>query len=242
MKRCAEEKTWRYSSLVLFRDDIEGIVSLVRECSPKADFTLGEYELDNTEEIDTLAKTTNVCNIFHIYDGNLTLHLSGDNRYLLIRSVIDTTRMGIASKIHDALIKRQHRIRGLLRSLRFWGVSWLLTSILFLALGFLGSWPDYTKVCGAGIVTAAILIIGSYLSGDKCTIYLHRRHEHSTFWKRNRDDVIKNMLFLIIGLVVGYGFNKLAGSDTASKDTPQQSKSIPTTTTQSGTSKPGLSP
>jgi len=100
------------------------------------------------------------------------------------------------------------------------------SAVFLLALTALGVWYWYcfylTPEWGVGISTAAYWLLQlpvfvlMFSKNDTfigiSRIYLHTRNSKLSFWQRNKDDILKDVVKLVVGAVLGYVLARLTGS------------------------------
>ena len=190
--------------VVLYIDDLEQIVSYFDESSIDVDISTDEYVLDNIQELENISteiltsmtiKSSSPYISLKLYDNSLQVYISND----------DAISRGILEKIKQLLISRRRRTFFIYKTWfhsiygAFGTLSWLII--------ITGLAKDNIPAILFGIIFAVIIYLmlkwSKKISFKKyCTIYLKKRIDTPSFWKRNRDQITIAIIAALTGGLV----------------------------------------
>jgi hypothetical protein len=215
MERLAEGRIWNLPPLRLYVDDVEEIMSILKEQCANVAAELDEYRIKDRAEIEEMAKIREEVVRFKV--EGWSRHGEGEDRYvyfegrshgaqMYVNNCHDAVCLGLAEKVMVVLAKR-----------RRWGL-WLLATHLLgplmvlsmtgLGVGcfllFIGKW-------GLGAMSAAVGLVsawgarGSYLVACRrhSVLRLRRAREATGFLRRNRDELIRTGVAAVLAAVLG---------------------------------------
>lgn len=223
--RVVEPYKKSYSMLRVYRDDLERIIDIVRENCQDVTIRAGRYEVENLDQLTDQHLAT--LPSFKI-DGHMHTEVNGQRQYGMLRvdlrggwsdvyvsSEACTPLMGAATQIDQILAPRRPRW---LERLTGIGAATAGAACLLLVSGWAGSqpWrlslshptPDalFWFALSAGSFVLAIawwLLVGHIRFKYPLIIYMTHSHEHTSFWRRQKDAVLLALISGFIGLVVG---------------------------------------
>jgi hypothetical protein len=218
MRKCERAWTKKYRPLKLFKDDIEEIIKIITTESTKTsnsqkkttghdiDISIDGFQLDNPEELNDVKKdrikelniTAALC--------SLQLYFGYSSAKIYIGNEDDTRLMGIANRI-DKVLQGRQRLFGFICS-NFSG--WLSLSVmtglcvfLLLAAITMPSLPIYISFVGLLVINIVAYAYYVYLSTHFTTIRMFYSYEKASFFERNKDAILVNLMTGVVGLLLG---------------------------------------
>jgi len=209
MKRVKSTYVESLGPVKLFLNDVEEIVSILREVSATVDIRTDEYSMESVEElkkldVDCIHELTIQCR-----EPYVSLELDRYRIWLYIAEDTPVSR-GLFEKVKEVLVRRRRRLARILRN----------PSLIWVPLGLL----IYPIVIGLRLSNWSLLALGLFLLISICiwgrwawvarferysTIVLRRQSEHKSFWERNKDQLLLSVISAIIGGVITYVFTIL---------------------------------
>ncbi len=213
MKRVAHEWSRSYRGLSLFRENLEAIIDIVTKetdqskSSEAVSIRLDDFLLDNAAELGEIgAKKAGQLTIA-IGGDRLLLHLGSDYASLEVKSPQDTKLMGIAGKVDGILARSQDArwaifqfARTTLPQLALAGSGFL---IFFVGIEYCSPWVGAILLgVGLGFMIAASFL-GYYMRMKAARIALSYSHEIQSFFERNKDAILVNLIAGVVGAILG---------------------------------------
>jgi hypothetical protein len=196
-----------YSSKVIYREDLENIYKILNESYQEIQIEIDEYVLDSLDEIPQIDKdkAEYQCKIM-VSEPNIEVLLSINE--LRIYSEEGTgIPAGIFARL-DNLIKNTNLYipRSILKIFGEIGSFLLLGSflvfIIFTPQNYLVWW-----FIGIGGFFILLVPIGVFIFPKHNEIYLKNKKEYPSFFRRNKDEIVLNFIFLVIGIIIGRVLN-----------------------------------
>lgn len=203
MKKKTSCLTKRFSASILYLDDLEEIVSILRKSTEEITIICGEYEY---ESLDELVKHLNAdkCQGLEISTNSPYVHIE-INRQAIDKNVLyvgSDNREGkiIYYEICEVLLKKIRLLSHVFNKYFLWFVFTTLCILAPLA-GLIKKHPVFSQAGLAIPITLLMLILVSFyfVFGPATKIYLKRRSERSNFFVRKKDD----LLLLVVGATIG---------------------------------------
>jgi hypothetical protein len=203
MKKKTSCLTKRFSASILYLDDLEEIVSILRKSTEEITIICGEYEY---ESLDELVKHLNAdkCQGLEISTKSPYVHIE-INRQAIDKNVLyvgSDNREGkiIYYEICEVLLKKIRLLSHVFNKYFLWFVFTTLCILAPLA-GLIKKHPVFSQAGLAIPITLLMLILVSFyfVFGPATKIYLKRRSERSNFFVRKKDD----LLLLVVGATIG---------------------------------------
>lgn len=207
MKRKLRPVFRRVPPVLLHLEDLQAIVSILKETGPNVTISTRENEYDNLEELKaTEANAELNYMLLRTVEEKVWVELKPDNAW--VHSHDDTTEQrGVVDKIRSQLLARKRPFRAFL--------SHPLLTLLFMC-SFLGSFWVISSGFKTGLVhwkilsialTVTLLTLGAVSQGwnqlSYSTIRIRSESESSSFWKRKGDDVLVRVVSGLVGAVIG---------------------------------------
>jgi len=213
MQRITEPWRRRYKGLKLYKDDLDALIKAAiserdqSDLRKKATIRVGEYVLDTASEVSELPGETADQLTIAIGRG-LWLNLGPGFTYLQVTDTDDTEMMAIAGKMDAILHKRESNLSFACDIALFSlpHVVGMLFGFMIMMWGLIGSHGVWqTTLWGS---TGALMIISSALLTRcrkvRCVrIILSYSHEQDSFFKRNKDAILVNLISGSAGVVLG---------------------------------------
>ena len=204
MKRVIQPRGVALWPIVIYREDIERMVQILREMSPNVEVSTNEYHLDNLSELFELK---------HNFLTNLQLrtlkpHIEVDFQEdkVVIHIEEDTmSARGASETLKQLLIKRTPLFFQFVRSKLLYNIAFAFCFFSFINFGYaiIDIFFDnlsWTRLTAYGISLLATGGLCLYLLAlPDVKIFLKYRNEVPSFWSRNSDKV----LLIIISAVTG---------------------------------------
>lgn len=194
------------SPVTLYLDDINEIVDKMHSVTPEVSFATKDYGFDSLEEVREMKG-----------DKLKELYITGGRYDISVdikkHSVYLHTWGG--SEANAALwhslreyLKRKSGWHSRFLNIGAWSIIfafWLIGSLILLTITerraeVYHSAKSLTFVTGGITLFFLILCFLNLWKGSK--IYLDRRHKVGNFWERNRDEIIKGIIYALIGGVI----------------------------------------
>jgi hypothetical protein len=243
MKKKNIKKAEYLPSVILYRDDLEEIFNIMnslelyqdildansrdiikKKIKPKISDNENEYEtFDEMQNIN--GDTINELTIRNNTRISLSVDNSFDNNSMFLSAVYptdDITTEGAYLKIKDLLLNRRRIISYIFNyylSTIYIIILWYLFYYCFANLIFHNRLLVTTTVLIIAILTGVILYLSFFLTrGAFSTIYLIKRKEQSSFWKRNKDDLIKIVITIVLTALITIPTTCYFAKDTSKTD------------------------
>jgi hypothetical protein len=197
MKKKALVRTTQFPSVKLYKNDIDEIFSLFNEYVYATEISDGKYDYDDLEDIRQ-TRGNFIPELFiegKALNTSFTLKLSRTTgNWLEVRN-----RDEFYLQMNDVLRSRKRRM--LLGSI----VASGLISFAGIMLGATYKIKPIVIISGLLLFMLTILF-GMWQRGVLSKIYLTKKHEQPSFWNRNKDDLVKQ----IVSHIISFGLGLLA--------------------------------
>ncbi len=238
------EKSWskEYSSLKIYRDDIEEIAGIItseieqkESLDPwqnKLEIKTDGFILDNISELKNV-KGDYLRKLEFRVGSVLDLDLTSKWASLRIQNSNNTKLMGIAMRI-DAVLQKRRRLFGCIRT----KIGYILLGILFGVSIQLYIYAFYAAIksstfvsvfaiasCIVGLIAILDLLSVWYLGTHVSTICLRYSHDKSNFFSRNKDAILVSAITAVFS-VIGTLFIQAVLTKSKDKATPSTSPTV----------------
>ena len=204
----------RYWALRLFREDVEEILNIVTTAFEQADaegdwhnkvtVEVGDYELDNTQELAQIPEHTIGRFYVGVGGGRFRLSLAEDYAVLRIDDREDIVLFGVANRVNEILKKRQ-RLSGFLLTPYGFGLVLFGFPLLWVGLGFLFKLSNTAYIL-LGVVLAVAWIGAQwyyyYRIKQFSTVHMYRSYEKPSFFKRKKDAILVAVIASMITFIL----------------------------------------
>lgn len=206
MKRIRRPISKELQLVKLYLDDLQQIYEVLKEKGKNIKIIAEDYEIEDVNELSKLGikKLHNLS--IKCSDPYITIEL--DTMWARIYFSEDTTyNRGILSEIEDVIRKRSNILSRSLAS--WWGYA--CTLVLFSCFSvstIVNMKNDITMIFGwislALLLLSIIALITSfrYKLMRYSTIMLYAKKEESSFWRRNKDQILVAIIAAIAGSVI----------------------------------------
>lgn len=196
MKKIVHSRTEYFKPVVLYLDDLDKILEIIKEVCKKIIIKTSEYEIENLNELKKLNKESLDYLMIRAEEPWLILEIDFSKLYLYIDED-DAISRGIFEKVKQILKNRKRKF------------SWLKEKLFQVPLLFIFSFGLVVGISRKNIVLILIgvlflVLLVMHLSWDikACNIiHLKRKTESKSFWKRKKDEIIIAIISAIIGSV-----------------------------------------
>jgi len=201
----------------LWRDDLERIEKIMRDVNPALTIRAGDYDLDSVADLaDLVERRLSTLGISTVGEPNLELHI---DRWGAKLSAVEPspTTLGAMYSIQRQLPKWRAIPTVDVEAV---GAALFLVGIVAFSLLVTGFISETQRLMHhRGVLTrdaafvwggiAALLAVGRLNKSWRPVINTVTRAEAPNFWQRTRDDWIVNLVFLAVGLALGYFVGKI---------------------------------
>jgi hypothetical protein len=214
MKRIVENHSEGFGFLRIYREDLESILVVLEELGKPVTIQADGFELDTAKElfglrVERLRKLS-----ISVSDPYVSLDYE-NNRIWLYIAKDDIQSRGVFEKLKLVIKKRQNRLQQFLLNPIVWGVSMAGVLILDWAAG---------KNLKIGLVAFLLIVGASLIIGVAYATFAIRaapygisrinisyKKELPSFWKRQKDNILSNLLFMMIGAALTIAIQKIFG-------------------------------
>ena len=201
MKKIVHSRTEYFKPVVLYLDDLEKIFEIIKEVCKKIIISTSEYEIENLNELKELNKESLNYLKINGQEPWLVLEIDFSNLYLYIHEE-DAMSRGIFEKVKQILKDRKRKYSWLSKDNFVGSIGTLLLGILIFSI-YIGIKQKNLFYISIGILSLLLGFIFTRISLNLGynEIYLKRRAESKSFWKRKKDEIIIAIISAMIGSV-----------------------------------------
>jgi hypothetical protein len=206
MERVVESYGESYLAVVLYLDDLNEMVEILKEVSKDVNIVMGGYKLNGLPEARQVGREVTFSCELTAHRPFIAVHLAPDDVRLFIEKD-DVVSRGAFEKIRAILRGRRAPFAWLSNS------HWVAWGLTIPAAGFwwalfsgLEQRNSYSILLGLiGVVFYFGLVRWGFILDRKrhTIIHLRRRVEVPSFWQRNKDKIIVGTSLSLIGLIIG---------------------------------------
>jgi hypothetical protein len=204
MKKKKQSHIENLRPVILYLDDIEQIVEIFKTISDKVEISTEEYKYENISELQNLSDERLSDLNIEIKEPYVSLGFKKCN-VSLYRADDDAVTVGLCEKLKEFLFRHTRKFSRIMYIVPIWSF-FIGVGSSTLVIGTHRS--DVNRIFIGCIVLACgivLTLISWYLRFNRfSTIYLQRKKEFPSFWKRNKDELVVNILVGCICLLVGY--------------------------------------
>lgn len=202
------------SNLYIYRDDLEEIYNLLHRYSDSVVFTVDEYELDSADELGQLKKKQAEKVEFSISKPYIAIKIKDNGASIYAGDNEDINANAITNKFVTALKKRKRPILFEFMEdnyLKINMVLWLLLAFCLIFHDFYYPYPLYLAafLFGIFLIASGIVLFPIITKKDKTIVSLSYKKDSPSFFQRNRDAIVVEIIIGIIILVLGAILGKL---------------------------------
>lgn len=209
MEKVVSSYLENFKPMVIYLDDLEKIVAVFSEASDDIEIIMDEYKLSGLHEINELhTERIGSLNI-RIREPGVALSIEYNSSNLYIHKNLPLSR-GIFEKIKQILIEGKRKY--------FWlsneSLASIVLALLFVILGFfiyvgISQKDILFFLFGILDVIVGIVFVRTSMDLGLNKIYLKRRKETISFWKRKKDEIILVIISAAIASILTYIFTKI---------------------------------
>lgn len=198
MEKVPEAFYWSTPKLVLYREDIDSIVSIFQRHGEDIQIVVGTFRLSNVSELDAVPlESTNELSI-KSERPRVSLELGGLSGQLFAAAQDGPAGRGFAEEVRDALRECEDRWR------RVASAGGLVAPALALSSIIVAAALTEPLVSGlAAVFTVAMVLYAVWAwrerSDRHVRVLLKRHSEVPGFIERNRDQIAMNVGFMVLG-------------------------------------------
>lgn len=207
MKIKKQAHSERLTPVVLYLDDLERILEVLKGASEAVEISTLEYELGSLDEITNIQKETLSSLSIAIRNPYLSLEFKPYEISLFISEDTPISR-GLFEKIKQLLHNRRRKLSWLITNDWVWVLAPYLIALplgWFVVQGILSNnMHDVLLGCALAVPGTVLYWWTWQVSSNKYSIiHLRRRTELPSFWKRNKDEILIAAISAIVGSIVG---------------------------------------
>jgi len=183
----------------IYFEDLEEIIDILKEVSDKIEIKTKDYEVDTIEELKEFYQgEINYLKLL-VIKPYILIEIFTDNSVIYIDKDSLSTR-GMLEKIKQ--IFRRDRYKLLWFADESIGKTLSSLSLIVLLYFFLFN-RHYSFIIVIGVFTVFEIIQYIYALKIKNRIFLTKKTDKKSFWKRKKDDIILSLISAILGAAVG---------------------------------------
>jgi len=198
MKRINFPQEEEIKPVILYFDDLERIVEILKELSNNIVIFTDKYELDSLHELQEIHKDTLNWLTLGIAKPQVSVNFRPNGILLYIEEDIPVSR-GILEKVKQLLRNCKRKLSWLAMN------SWIGATIIGGSIFFFSS-RSFMGILLGCLMTflGAILLWWGHGVIDKkwSVIHLKRRIELPSFWKRNKDRIVVAIISITFGSLI----------------------------------------
>jgi hypothetical protein len=198
----------RVSGFELYKEDIEKVYDLLKDIdSESVRIETRQYRLDNLSEL--FALDTLKFGKLHIATKDPYVSFDFEDGALVLYSDKDTLEMeGLLARIRTIVEVRKRFRRGRYFRFVFFLVVMLVgIGLLIVRALIFGKQPLWVSIVLGALVGVVGSIVGDRFGswGDTNAVIFNRsRKELPSFWQRQKDNILVNLVYFILGAFVSY--------------------------------------
>lgn len=219
MKKKIKEYSSSFEWITIYKDELEEIYKILIDNFSEVKIEINEDELDDIKELDEYHNLECLSTVKFIVDGfMIRIDIdSTDKAKINILDGSDPKLIGSAHMIEEILQRNHSKIYSLFNKISnsFIGMVVLAIFLLFInVMGFVKLYgiEYFNKQSDTFYLLATFISVGGgiYLTNlidrvcknKRCIIYTKTQKLLPTFFKRNRDAIIMNVIFFVLGVIV----------------------------------------
>ncbi|MGA2466707.1 MAG: hypothetical protein ABSH06_20445 [Thermodesulfobacteriota bacterium] len=211
MKKRNQSFSAKLKPVVLYFDDLEKIIEILKEISNDLEISTKDYQFENIEEVKKIERETINSLSFDTHRPGLSLTLEPDGIFLHVFNETPALR-GIFEILKQFLHSRRRKFAWLYNPIcMVFGGAIIGIATWFLLPGISKKNPYLISVGCACIILGVIYWWWTWQVDFKrySTIFLKRRAELPSFWKDKRDQIIVAIISAVIGSLITVVATKL---------------------------------
>ena len=198
--------------LELYRDEFEELLQILKVTEKTTTvLAVGAYQYDSLEEIQAhrgnRLRGIRISTLNPFVFIGLSEGPSGNEIYALDASDVAD---GVFYRAREFLLSKRRVVDTRLAALiEATGLGLILLALLLSAFigKYIPAWMGLTlPLLGFGCAVGGLVLKETVSS----SLNLQKRHEVSSFWTKNRDEVVKYLLFTILGFLLKYLYDKVS--------------------------------
>lgn len=201
MKKIKTRESICYDYVKLYYNHIEQIYNIIFDDNKNVVVIANKFILDNLNELKK--EEFKRIHEFRISSDNLTFELKGlRNSIVIDDSYKVKPNHEIKQEIREILDNQERFIFSNITLIS----NIICTIILAVFITLIFATPMELNSIFIPMASIPFISLSSILLRDniKSKIYNFSKEERPSFWKRNKDDLVKNLIFLLIGTAIGY--------------------------------------